>query len=102
MSAGFVFALFILSSLLGLENFETHALQASISEAFEKLTSWKKHRAVPNYCGYLPDSGPCNFRTRRFYYDKESGDCKEFTYNGCLGNMNNFESKASCKMVCID
>ncbi|OON22328.1 Kunitz/Bovine pancreatic trypsin inhibitor domain protein [Opisthorchis viverrini] len=72
------------------------------SDAFEKLMAWKKNKAVPNYCGYHADPGPCNFPVRRFYYDKDLGECKEFTYSGCLGNLNNFESKASCKMVCIE
>ncbi|TGZ55928.1 hypothetical protein CRM22_010255 [Opisthorchis felineus] len=72
------------------------------SEAFERLIAWKKHKAVPNYCGQYADPGPCTSRVKRFYYDRDLGDCKEFTYSGCLGNSNNFETKESCKMVCIE
>ncbi|TGZ55929.1 hypothetical protein CRM22_010255 [Opisthorchis felineus] len=107
MSAEFFFSLCILSSLIALDDFGTHALQVAKSsqpnsEAFERLIAWKKHKAVPNYCGQYADPGPCTSRVKRFYYDRDLGDCKEFTYSGCLGNSNNFETKESCKMVCIE
>uniref|UniRef100_A0A915I4J1 BPTI/Kunitz inhibitor domain-containing protein n=1 Tax=Romanomermis culicivorax TaxID=13658 RepID=A0A915I4J1_ROMCU len=40
--------------------------------------------------------------SRKWYFDKTSGVCKSFRYNGCNGNQNNFESKRDCSTYCID
>uniref|UniRef100_A0A183G5F5 BPTI/Kunitz inhibitor domain-containing protein n=1 Tax=Heligmosomoides polygyrus TaxID=6339 RepID=A0A183G5F5_HELPZ len=40
---------------------------------------------------------PCMFR---YYYDAEQGRCMAFTYNGALGNYNNFKSSADCELFC--
>ena len=37
---------------------------------------------------------------RRFYHDLTSGFCKPFTYTGCGGNPNNFESYYDCINFC--
>lgn len=36
----------------------------------------------------------------RYYYDAASGRCNPFTYSGCGGNANNFQSLASCQATC--
>ncbi|GMR42638.1 hypothetical protein PMAYCL1PPCAC_12833 [Pristionchus mayeri] len=36
----------------------------------------------------------------RYYYDAEQGRCIAFTYNGGLGNFNNFKSAADCELFC--
>jgi hypothetical protein len=36
----------------------------------------------------------------RWYFNKESGDCKEFYFGGCDGNENNFETETECRMAC--
>uniref|UniRef100_A0A914C9V7 BPTI/Kunitz inhibitor domain-containing protein n=1 Tax=Acrobeloides nanus TaxID=290746 RepID=A0A914C9V7_9BILA len=36
----------------------------------------------------------------RYYYDAEQGRCIAFTYNGALGNFNNFKSAAECELFC--
>ncbi|CAI2349048.1 unnamed protein product [Caenorhabditis sp. 36 PRJEB53466] len=36
----------------------------------------------------------------RYYYDAEQGRCIAFTYNGALGNFNNFKSSADCELFC--
>ncbi|KIH45804.1 Kunitz/Bovine pancreatic trypsin inhibitor domain protein, partial [Ancylostoma duodenale] len=36
----------------------------------------------------------------RYYYDAEQGRCIAFTYNGALGNFNNFKSAADCELFC--
>jgi hypothetical protein len=55
----------------------------------------------PNSDCYLaPDVGPCNGALPRFAYDPETGACKQFTYGGCAGNGNRFETKAACEDAC--
>lgn len=42
-----------------------------------------------------------NYATsHRYYYDTEHGRCIAFTYNGALGNFNNFKTSADCEMFC--
>ncbi|KAI6212235.1 hypothetical protein M3Y99_01843500 [Aphelenchoides fujianensis] len=36
----------------------------------------------------------------RYYYDSEQGRCIAFTYNGGLGNFNNYKSSAECELYC--
>ncbi|VDM58994.1 unnamed protein product, partial [Angiostrongylus costaricensis] len=38
--------------------------------------------------------------SNRYYYDTEQGRCIAFTYNGALGNFNNFKSAADCELFC--
>merc|ERR1712002_1323695 len=37
----------------------------------------------------------------RFYFDKLSGECKQFIYGGCFGNANNFDTKEECEKACV-
>ncbi|XP_014669308.1 PREDICTED: papilin-like isoform X4 [Priapulus caudatus] len=45
-------------------------------------------------------TGRCNDRVLRHYYDAGVGSCKEFTYSGCGGNQNNFGEKSDCERYC--
>lgn len=36
----------------------------------------------------------------RWYHDHDSGECKEFTYDGCSKNDNNFETQEDCNAKC--
>uniref|UniRef100_A0A1I7YUV6 BPTI/Kunitz inhibitor domain-containing protein n=1 Tax=Steinernema glaseri TaxID=37863 RepID=A0A1I7YUV6_9BILA len=44
--------------------------------------------------------GSCTAPSVRFYYDASSGKCNSFTYSGCGGNANNFQSLRSCEDTC--
>lgn len=37
---------------------------------------------------------------KRWYHDHTAGDCKEFSYDGCNKNENNFETKDACDKAC--
>ena len=55
---------------------------------------------------YLPKvSGPfteqCQINSTNFYFDQEEKQCKEFTYSGCLGNANRFETLGDCEQSCM-
>ncbi|XP_058811937.1 papilin isoform X2 [Topomyia yanbarensis] len=54
------------------------------------------------YCFVEMDSGDrdCTEYERRFFYDRNSGTCTEFTYTGCGGNENNFASFNDCDKAC--
>ncbi|KAK6759445.1 hypothetical protein RB195_021185 [Necator americanus] len=61
-----------------------------------------------NYC--CPKNGdPCSqelavgegtYSLSRYYFDKETRRCREFTYQGSKGNANNFLNLEDCELVC--
>ncbi|XP_073485701.1 carboxypeptidase inhibitor SmCI-like [Aquarana catesbeiana] len=60
-------------------------------------------------CDQPLDPGPCNRHRHghnqrpipRYYYDKETGTCKPFFYDGCGRNENSFATQEDCKSSCI-
>ncbi|GIY91272.1 hypothetical protein CDAR_451911 [Caerostris darwini] len=52
-------------------------------------------------CDQERKTGPCMAAFRRYFFNKESGNCELFIYGGCQGNDNNFETKEDCINTCI-
>ncbi|XP_063602006.1 papilin-like [Penaeus indicus] len=44
--------------------------------------------------------GPCSGSFRQYFYDRESDECFEFSYGGCGGNKNRFDSLRLCQQRC--
>ena len=51
-------------------------------------------------CLLLPVSGPCTNNILRWYYNYAVKRCQQFTYGGCDGNQNNFETLYNCLQQC--
>ena len=51
-------------------------------------------------CSLPVDQGPCFAMYNRFAFDVESDRCRRFTFGGCEGNGNNFESLRECQERC--
>jgi len=51
-------------------------------------------------CTLAPEFGDCDAAFQRWYFDPASGECAEFTYGGCGGNGNNFETRDACLAAC--
>nr|XP_012306226.1 tissue factor pathway inhibitor 2 [Aotus nancymaae] len=51
-------------------------------------------------CLLPPDEGPCRSRIPRYYYNRHTQSCRQFTYGGCEGNANNFETQEACDNAC--
>lgn len=47
-----------------------------------------------------PLNGECSDNQIRYFYDENSGMCKEFLYSGCFGNANNFRTLDECEKKC--
>ena len=45
--------------------------------------------------------GPCNAHLDQFWYDKERDECFAFTYGGCQGNGNRFDTLPFCQSRCM-
>ena len=53
-------------------------------------------------CAQPKDSGGCNNKIFRYYYNAIERRCKLFVYGGCDGNSNNFLSEIQCLQKCGD
>ena len=55
---------------------------------------------VSDICSQKRDSGICPGNVPRFYFSKTLGMCQLFSYGGCGGNSNNFETLDQCVAHC--
>ena len=51
-------------------------------------------------CTLQPVTGHCRTRFSRYFYNTTSGNCEVFSYGGCGGNQNQFETSAECAATC--
>ena len=51
-------------------------------------------------CSLPPVTGPCKAAFPRFFFNATSGHCEHFTYGGCDGNKNDFETQVECENTC--
>ena len=51
-------------------------------------------------CLRRPEIGSCTNNMTRYYYDVNCDCCRQFSYSGCDGNRNNFETENSCLQKC--
>lgn len=58
------------------------------------------HFSFADICSQKRDSGICPGNVPRFYFDKTLGRCQLFSYGGCGGNSNNFETLDQCVAHC--
>ncbi len=57
---------------------------------------------LPNRCALPQETGPCDAAFPSYWHDPSTGVCVPFTYGGCEGNENRFESLAACQEACQD
>lgn len=58
-----------------------------------------KNKKIENKCNLKPDAGPCEAYIPKFYYDNDTGKCKEFIWGGCDGVVP-FDTLEECE-VCL-
>jgi hypothetical protein len=51
-------------------------------------------------CNSAPETGLCRGAIPRWFWSEASGRCQQFTFGGCGGNANNFETEAACEAAC--
>ncbi|MGK3984913.1 BPTI/Kunitz domain-containing protein [Sorangium sp. So ce136] len=55
---------------------------------------------LPARCKLPREIGDCDAAIPSYWHDPSTGVCKPFTYGGCGGNENRFESLAACQEAC--
>ena len=55
---------------------------------------------ITDRCTLQPETGPCRARVPSYFYNTTSGNCEQFTYGGCGGNNNRFQTAAECTAYC--
>lgn len=65
------------------------------------FNTWHECDTECNVCSQPPATGPCRGHIIRYYYERSSKSCIPFSYGGCLGNKNNFESHKKCQDTCL-
>uniref|UniRef100_A0A8C6FQ99 BPTI/Kunitz inhibitor domain-containing protein n=1 Tax=Moschus moschiferus TaxID=68415 RepID=A0A8C6FQ99_MOSMO len=57
-------------------------------------------QTAPDLCQLPQARGPCKAALLRYFYNSTSNACEPFTYGGCQGNDNNFETTEMCLRIC--
>ena len=55
---------------------------------------------VKEICGLPKAAGDCGSDFARFHFDRVERKCKPFSYSGCHGNANRFETMSDCERTC--
>ena len=63
------------------------------------LMACDKSEPLNDACYLIPDPGVFLAAIPRYYYDQDSGNCKEFLWGGC-GGVVPFETMEECKSGC--
>ncbi|KAK7496455.1 hypothetical protein BaRGS_00012377 [Batillaria attramentaria] len=66
----------------------------------DSVPSSNRIEGLPSACGLPKVVGPCKAAFPRFYFDRHQMECLPFTYGGCQGNDNNFETFEACQHAC--
>ncbi|XP_043837168.1 eppin-like [Dromiciops gliroides] len=51
-------------------------------------------------CKLPMEKGPCGMSLLHWWYNSTSQTCQQFTYGGCFGNNNNFQTQEICWGIC--
>ncbi|XP_035675275.1 uncharacterized protein LOC118415011 [Branchiostoma floridae] len=55
---------------------------------------------IPRRCLDPKKVGPCKALIPRVFFNKETGQCEDFTWGGCQSNGNNFKTMEECENTC--
>lgn len=68
-----------------------------VDKAESKRNRGKNYSEI---CQLDSETGSCRAAITRWYFDRIEGECKTFTWGGCGGNDNRFNSKTLCDKKC--
>ncbi|KAH9635009.1 hypothetical protein HF086_010692 [Spodoptera exigua] len=68
----------------------------------EIKTFTKYHPTVASKtCMLIPENGPCRSKITMWYFNPGTKSCEQFTWGGCQGNGNRFDSNEECLDYCL-
>ncbi|XP_053908848.1 kunitz-type protease inhibitor 2 [Cuculus canorus] len=73
---------------------------AAVNAPDGNLGAFRASAVAPDPCGAPALTGPCRASFPRWFYIPANGTCRIFTYGGCRGNGNNFQSHQECLSRC--
>lgn len=62
--------------------------------------SWRFTFYFTGVCQLPSSVGPCKGNFTRFFYDTNMKKCRPFSFGGCRGNQNKFDSMGECEASC--
>ncbi|XP_037820569.1 papilin isoform X5 [Lucilia sericata] len=69
-------------------------------ECMSRCASGEPPAPTYSVCDQPLEAGECDNSTTAWYYDNENMICVAFTYTGCGGNGNRFQSREQCERQC--
>ncbi|XP_072949798.1 BPTI/Kunitz domain-containing protein-like [Epargyreus clarus] len=57
-------------------------------------------RVIDKTCLLNPDHGPCRAEIPMYFYNPRERNCTVFTWGGCQGNGNRFDTRRECLTKC--
>lgn len=76
-------------------SYDTHIY---IYLTYPMFVNFRKCLPFVDACTLPKVTGPCFAAHRRWYAN--NGECEEFIYGGCRGNLNNFPTREACEAAC--
>lgn len=55
---------------------------------------------LPERCKLPSSQGPCRAAMPRWYFNKDTKNCEQFVFGGCMPNENNFFTESECENAC--
>lgn len=99
--ASVVLSIGMLARILPISNRQAvHLSNESLDDHNCKPTLPVAAPAPQNVCDLPPRRGPCRGSHTRFYFNKQTGTCRTFSYGGCGGNPNRFDKYTDCLTEC--
>uniref|UniRef100_A0A0N5BFF6 Kunitz/Bovine pancreatic trypsin inhibitor domain protein n=1 Tax=Strongyloides papillosus TaxID=174720 RepID=A0A0N5BFF6_STREA len=74
---------------------------ATEDDCARKCIPGRKPPQQSSACFHPIDVGDCDGVFPRFGYDRNTNECKQYTYSGCNGSPNNFGTYQDCAEACI-
>lgn len=79
---------------------EGHA-EALVHISNRTKEKYAKESVLSEACLDGLDIGSCDGDERRYFYNSTSRRCQSFTFSGCGGNRNNFQTRRQCIKTCV-